>query len=272
MTMNYVQISGLQEKLAMEKKMLFALKRKLDKSLKNIPDGVLHVKTYKGKHRYKLYKINEMGEKEERYIHSDETRLLNSLAQRDYEIKLSRLIERRLKQLSGLADEFRDDEIDRVFEDMCESRRCLVHPIEPTLKQKREEWKDETYEGKPYYDNNPEIYTKRGERVRSKSEKIIADMLADANLEYRYEYPVMLEGMGMVYPDFTILHPENLKEIYWEHCGLMSDMEYSAGAIKKIDCYIKNGLYPGDRLILTFEGSGTGLDVRSIGKIIEHYF
>ena len=50
-----------------------------------------------------------------------------------------------------------------------------------------------------------EIYTERGERVRSKSEKIIADKLFLQNIPYHYERPIYLKGFGMVYPDFCCL-------------------------------------------------------------------
>lgn len=43
------------------------------------------------------------------------------------------------------------------------------------------------------------------ERVRSKSEVIIADILNQEGIPYRYECPLQLKGWGKVYPDFTVL-------------------------------------------------------------------
>ena len=262
----------LSEMLINEEKRLNSIKKKVDKSLKGAPDGVLHVKTSKRQRVYVLQKTDDEGVKTSRYVRMKEIALLRALAQRDYDKQVKKLVDIRLKQIKELADDYDDDEIDRIYEELCESRQCLVKPVEPTLRQKTEEWSAERYEGKEFYNDTPEIYTKRGERVRSKSEKIIADMLADAGLYYRYEYPLHLEGIGEVHPDFTVLHPKTLKEVYWEHCGMMSDPDYAAGALRKIDSYMKNGYFPGDRLILTFEGDGTGIDVRSIKKMIEHYF
>ena len=262
----------LEEMLLNETKRLQGIKKKVDKSLKNMPEGELRIKSSKRQRLYQITKTNPNGEKVTRYAHSNELQLLKALAQRDYEKKVQKLVDERLKQISILAGSYRDNELDDIFEKLCESRKCLVQAVEPTLRQKTEEWCAEKYEGKGFYDDKPEIYTKRGERVRSKSEKIIADMLADAGLNYRYEYPLFLDDYIEVFPDFTILHPVTMKEIIWEHFGLMSDPDYAAKALRKIDSYIKKGYYLGDRLIVTFEGNGTDLDVKSIEKMIEHYF
>ena len=45
------------------------------------------------------------------------------------------------------------------------------------------------------------------------------------------------------------------KEVYWEHEGMLDHPEYARSAVKKIELYEMNGIYPGDTLILTFETS-----------------
>lgn len=47
------------------------------------------------------------------------------------------------------------------------------------------------------------ILTDRGERVRSKTEKIMADYFYRKGIEYKYEQPIYLKGLGTVYPDFS---------------------------------------------------------------------
>lgn len=56
-------------------------------------------------------------------------------------------------------------------------------------------WEKKEYEGKSFFMGCPEYYTTKGERVRSKSEVIIADSLYRANVPYRYEYPLYLERL-----------------------------------------------------------------------------
>ena len=66
-------------------------------------------------------------------------------------------------------------------------------------------WYEEEYHGKEFKEGVPVILTEKGERVRSKSEKIIADYFYRKNILYKYEKPLYLNGYGIVYPDFTLL-------------------------------------------------------------------
>ena len=61
------------------------------------------------------------------------------------------------------------------------------------------------------------------------------------------------------------------KEIYWEHDGMMDDTIYVQNAIKKIEAYEKNDIFPGERLILTFETSQSVLRNDIIETMVEKY-
>lgn len=80
-----------------------------------------------------------------------------------------------------------------------------------------------------------------------------------------------LKGYGVVYPDFTFLSKKTGKEIYWEHDGMMDDTIYVQNAIKKIEAYEKNDIFPGERLILTFETSQSVLRNDIIETMVEKY-
>lgn len=67
------------------------------------------------------------------------------------------------------------------------------------------EWYKEEYLGKEFKEGMPVILTEKGERVRSKSEKILADYFYRKNILYKYEKTLYLKGYGTVYPDFTFL-------------------------------------------------------------------
>ena len=107
--------------------------------------------------------------------------------------------------------------------------------------------------------------------MRSKSEKILSDYFYRKNIPYKYEKPLLLKGYGIVYPDFTFLSKRTRKEIYWEHEGRMDDPEYARTAIKKIQTYEDNGIYVGDRLILTFETETTILNTKDIERNVRRY-
>ena len=81
----------------------------------------------------------------------------------------------------------------------------------------------------------PEIYSERGERVRSKSEKIIADKLYRNGIPYKYEKPLVLKGLGKIHPDFEILNKRTRKEYFLEHLGKMDDIGYVKKNMRRIN-------------------------------------
>lgn len=107
--------------------------------------------------------------------------------------------------------------------------------------------------------------------MRSKSEKILADKLYAMNIPYVYEIPLYLRGYGDVRPDFMVLNKRTRKEYYWEHLGMMDDREYCEKTIRKIECYEKNGIFPGKNLLLTYETEMHPLNGRVVEEIIREY-
>ena len=49
---------------------------------------------------------------------------------------------------------------------------------------------------------------------------------------------------------------------------MMDDPAYAQNAVKKIQAYEKNGIYPGERLILTFETNQVALSTQVIGNYV----
>lgn len=117
----------------------------------------------------------------------------------------------------------------------------------------------------------PVILTERGERVRSKSEKIMADFFDRRGIKYKYECPLYLKGMGIVYPDFTFLSKKTGQEVYWEHNGKCDDPSYVRNMVKKINAYENTGIFQGERLILTYETEQTILNTGKIEQLVNRY-
>lgn len=161
--------------------------------------------------------------------------------------------------------------IDSELPKLHTQRQLLVTPIEPIWEKELARWYDMEYQGKEFYEGTAEIVTEKGERVRSKSEKILADYFYRNNILYQYEKPLYLKGYGTVYPDFTFLSKKTRKEIYWEHEGMMDKPEYAKSAVKKIESYQRNGIHLGERLILTFETELTVLNSQIIEELVEKY-
>lgn len=161
--------------------------------------------------------------------------------------------------------------IDSELPKLHTQRQLLVTPIEPIWEKELAQWYDSEYHGKEFYEGTAEIVTEKGERVRSKSEKILADYFYRNNILYQYERPLYLKGYGTVYPDFTFLSKKTRKEIYWEHEGMMDKPEYAKSAVKKIESYQRNGIHLGERLILTFETELTVLNSQIVEELVEKY-
>ena len=112
--------------------------------------------------------------------------------------------------------------------------------------------------------------TIRGERVRSKSEVIIANALYSNNVNYEYEAKLQL-GEHCKSPDFKII--DDLGNIwYWEHFGRMSDPSYAKSARDKEAFYRKNGIMRDKNLIVTEEYNYEGLDSKAIDDLVKKYF
>lgn len=112
--------------------------------------------------------------------------------------------------------------------------------------------------------------TERGEKVRSKSEAIIANILFNLGLDYRYEYPI--EGRmqsGIRRPDFVVFDAEH-KPILWEHLGMLTTPNYRERWNAKLAWYEANGYTQGVDLFITRDGADGSLDSQRLRKTADY--
>ena len=102
-------------------------------------------------------------------------------------------------------------------------------------------------------DEKHTILTKKGDYVRSKSEKMIADFLYECKIPYKYEVRLIFDDGNELMPDFIMLDTESREEIIWEHFGIIDDVNYAARTIEKMSIYSQNGYNVNDNLFCTFE-------------------
>ena len=163
--------------------------------------------------------------------------------------------------------------MDEVYKKLHPARRQLVEPYIKPIEDIIEEFENIEYKGKGFdEDDTTAYYTMKGERVRSKSEKIIADSLYKKGVPYHYELPLELNYCNrtiVVYPDFTVLNKRNGKKYILEHLGMMDKPSYYEGAMRKLDIYEKNGILLGEGLILTHETSGNPLDINVLERYVD---
>ena len=116
--------------------------------------------------------------------------------------------------------------------------------------------------------------TSRGEMVRSKSEVIIADQLANHDFEYGYEQPLTINGVTK-YPDFTIEDMESGLTFYWEHCGMLHVPSYRDRWEEKLKWYRNHDIRPREDgggengvLIVTRDEANGSIDSAKITALI----
>lgn len=260
---------NLRVLLLREQKRLEGIQEKVIDNLKDVPPGTLRVSC--GKNWTQYYHCMPDGKKNGKYIPKSEENLIRRLAQKAYDEKILKLTKKRLSQIKRITRDYEEEEIEDVFSKEHTGRQKWIRPVEPTWKQQLEEWMSKDYRRKEFQEDAPIIMTNRGERVRSKSEKILADYFFQKGIIYKYECPLYLKGIGVVHPDFTFLSRKTRQEIYWEHDGRMDDPIYAQNAVRKIQAYEKNGIYPGERLILTFETTKNVLDMELVEKLVSRY-
>lgn len=237
-----------------------------EKKLKKVPEGTIHISGYGDKVQFYLHNNGER-----KYMGEKEKPLVQRLCQKDYDQKILRSAEKELKKLEKIRKNYPGQTCEEIYNNIHIQRKKLVQPIWLPDEEYIKEWEQKEYRGKMFWEDLPEHYTDKGERVRSKSEVLIANALNKNKIPYRYEQPIYLNGWGTIHPDFTVLNVRLRKEKYWEHLGMMDNYEYAEEALKRIDMYEKNDIFPGDKLIITHETLKQPINSKNIEKIIEQY-
>ncbi len=243
-------------------------KKALGRQLAKAPEGSLRISHNNDSVLY--YHREGISDRRGKYISKDDREIAKALAQKSYVDKALRAIEKEIHAIDSYLKYMPKEPCEDVFETLSEARKCLVEPIWIPDEEFIEDWVSQEYIPKEIADDVPEFYTEKDERVRSKSEVIIANELFRAGVPYRYECPLIIHGVK-IHPDFTILNVKKRKEIYWEHFGKMDDPDYANKTVFKKKLYLEGGYYQGDSFICTMESLKYPLSVKDIRKMIEHY-
>ena len=238
--------------------------------LKRAPKG--HLLIDEGKDVIRYYWRKSSTERKGNYLNRSKIDLIRALAQKDYDEKLLKAALQEKTRIEKIqAKQPQSDVLVAVYEGLSEARKRLVQPFLLSDEEYAQSWQQAEYAGNSHPFGAYSFFTRKGERVRSKSEVIIADALEAAGVPYRYEQPLHLGGYNPVSPDFTCLNKRTRQEFYWEHLGGMDDPSYREGALKKLSDYALAGFFPGDKLLITCESGETPLDTRVVAATIEHY-
>ena len=193
------------------------------------------------------------------------------LAQREYDEKISKNLLVMQNRLQKFLKNYDPDSIYEFYEKLCPGRKQLVTPIIPTRETLIQSWYAKHPGNLNTFEEQPDIKTDRGECVRSKSEKIIADYLYKNGIPYQCEPAFKLYTGVIKYPDFIALNVRTGKTIYWEHLGKAGDEDYATRNFGKLMDYEESGLILGDNLIVTLETKQRQLDIDLVKKKVHKF-
>ena len=235
----------------------------LEKQKEKLAEGGINIK-YHSKHPYYYQHAN----KRDRYLNQKDIELIKQLIQKDHICKVIKAAKQEAEILKKDIIGYPKEIMENIYETLPEDRKKYASPLIFNDEEYAKEWLAIPFVPKPFSKDAPEYYTMKGERVRSKSEVIIADRLYIKGIPYKYECPVLIGGV-VFHPDFTILRLSDRKILYHEHCGKMGDSGYVEDMIDRANKYAKAKIFQGDRLFYTFESADHPLDISWLDDFIE---
>ena len=241
---------------------------KAEKDCGSFPGG--HLRVSESRNRFRYYHITEPGDHVGKYLTKDCSGLAKALAQKDYNERFLKSARLELSMLEKTLSRITTCNAELAYQKLPDARKKLVDPYILPDELFVQEWLAKPFKENPYLPENKIYDTRRGEKVRSKSEAIIADMLQDLGIPYHYEKPIKLRGGTRRYPDFTLLKVSTREEIILEHFGLLDDEDYRNGCLIKMSEYRQNGIYPGKNLLITYETPIFPLDIKGFKKMLSN--
>ena len=260
---------GDLKELIKRKSKLESIIREAEARLSAAPEGCVRIIRHKNGHQF--YQRTDPKDTSGIYIPAHDFEKARALIQKKYDEKILAASRTQLALLDRFLQQYDPDILKRIYERSGEVRQGFIRAAELPDEEFRANWRAVEYMGKDFREGAAEHYTLKGERVRSKSEVMIANALFQADLDYRYEFPVML-GNQIVYSDFTVLRIPDRKEIRWEHAGLIDDVDYRNEFLGKLNLYEENGYFIGENLIVTMETQKRPLNIRDVQRTIRHHF
>lgn len=274
--MNKQELTNL---IRSEKEKTKKLVKAIEKSKALSVDGSIICKLQRGEPRFYV-RESETGSL--RYLNANDKEKIEALCSKAYATKLIKAAEKEEKQLSDCMeilksaknkDGYDSADIDAVYSHLNEGIRNKVKSSRFTDDGYARRWQEEKYQNR-WMKSEYCFETPRGEKVRSKSEWMIACMLAEAGVPYRYEeiVPLHVEFGVFLHPDFTVLNKRTRKVYYWEHFGRMDDPKYiEESYMPKINDYYNFEFLPGEKLLMTFESRRHPLDITQVKRLIEQF-
>lgn len=242
---------------------------KLESNLKQSPEGYLRINQKGNSCDYYYYKTTKQRPGQYLSFRANQ-KLIHDICQKSYEQKLLPSVKTALHSLQKLSSHLRVFDADSAYDKLAAARKPLVSSYFLSDHDYVFYWKIAHQAVHSFREADAVYLTDNNERVRSKSEVIIANLFASLGVPYCYE-PIVTIGRVDYRPDFIVLNVRTRKEYYWEHLGMLDDSNYVDHSFRKIAIYEKNGLIPGENLILSFESASAPLDILLLKQLIQKF-
>lgn len=245
--------------------------------LKEAPEGTLRIRNKDGNLRYLQRMTN--ADTNGKYLGKDSEGTIRGLEEKAYCIELEKVAAKEVQTLEKIRKLIAElPDYGAVFLSIPQEKRHLIEPFEAPIRRLNDrEVKDLLRVCGPKKFVKPDkcYVTRGGDRVRSKSELIIADKLNEQGIPYYYEMPKLLydERVGYFtwHPDFKVINRRTGQQYYWEHFGMLDSEDYCADSQVKLEIYANNGYFIGKNLIITTESSKHMLNTAYLDKVIEEF-
>ncbi len=246
---------------------LYERKADLTEELKGLPDGEIMCVDQDGLRKY-LQRIPAKGnrKKEHRYGIKNQPDVLNGLVRKEYVTNAIKILDKDIHTLEMAVKRYIPADEKSVMEKFLKKYPELTSDIY-SMPFDVEEWKTAFGRIEGYHPENLKHTAADGTASRSKNEIYIASRLDHHGIIYRWDCPTGIPGLHRV-PDFTILRMRDLKILYWEHMGMMFDLESRIDNKRKLEEYEEFGIVPWDNLILTYDTPDGGLRANLIEAMI----
>lgn len=226
----------------------------LQKRIAELPPGCIYPRK-RGKYISHTHEYHEKGKRVRRHVRKADVEWMTAAIDKRRRMEGYR---------KSLISRFRDVE-EKIREMGLDPEAILQEDAAIDSKYHDRRQESEMNMAADHFHNNRYV-TFNGENVRSKSEQIIADLLALFDIPYAYEGWICLNGRWYQ-KDFTILPGE--RDIIWEHCGMLENTKYRENWEQKKSDYAAEGYVEGKNLIITYESKG--FDTLEVQYIIERF-
>lgn len=226
----------------------------------------IHVQSNMSRGRNQFYYIDKKTHKKE-FIKGKDMKRFSKYIQRDYDFAVNKKLLQIQKKLMRIEKDIQGidlGQVKEIYEMQTPSKKSYITPIIPSDEDFIARWYEEHKGAQNTFPIEGNIYTERGEHVRSKSEKILADLFYKYDIPYVYEPKIKMNNGHMVCPDFALLNKETRQTIYWEHLGLINQDEYAVRNLEKLHEYEESSLILGENLLISMESTKKGLNTKLV--------